>query len=88
MADFSKSIGIDGVEMRDFMSFRHAYGVPPHEWDEDFYQGVRSFLEELKKAQPSLVCIGYNSAGPATGDLRGQGFDSYALASNNLCSFS
>jgi len=84
MADFSKATGIDGLEMRDFMTFRHAYGVPPHEWNEDFYQGVRSFLMELKKARPSLLCIGYNSAGPATGDLRGQGFDSNALASNNL----
>ncbi len=84
MADFSKSTDIDGLEMRDFMTFRHAYGVPPHEWDEDFYQGVRSFLEQLKKARPSLLCIGYNSAGPATGDLRGQGFDSNLLASNNL----
>ena len=84
MADFSKAIGIDGLEMRDFMTFRHAYGVPPHEWNEDFYQGVRSFLVELKKARPSLLCIGYNSAGPATGDLRGQGFDSNALASNDL----
>ena len=84
MADFSKATGIDGLEMRDFMTFRHAYGVPPHEWNEDFYQGVRSFLVELKKARPSLLCIGYNSAGPATGDLRGQGFDSNALASNNL----
>ena len=62
MADFSKSTDIDGLEMRDFMTFRHAYGVPPHEWDEDFYQGVRSFLEQLKKARPSLLCIGYNSA--------------------------
>ena len=84
MADFSKATGIDGLEMRDFMTFRHAYGVPPHEWNEDFYQGVRSFLVELKKARPSLLCIGYNSAGPATGDLRGQGFDSNALASNDL----
>jgi hypothetical protein len=84
MADFSKATGIDGLEMRDFMTFRHSYEVPPHEWDEDFYQGVRSFLVELKKARPSLLCIGYNSAGPATGDLRGQGFDSYSLASNYL----
>ncbi len=84
MADFSKATGIDGLEMRDFMTFRHAYGVPPHEWDEDFYQGVKSFLGELKKARPSLLCIGYNSAGPATGDLRGQGFDSNALARKDL----
>ena len=84
MANFSKLTGIDGLEMRDFMTFRHAYGVPPHEWDEEFYQGVTAFLKELKKARPSLLCIGYNSAGPATGDLRGQGFDSEALASNNL----
>jgi hypothetical protein len=55
MADFSKATGIDGLEMRDFMTFRHAYGVPPHEWNEDFYQGVRSFLVELKKARPSLL---------------------------------
>ena len=84
MADFSKATGLDGLEMRDFMTFRHAYGVPPHEWDEDFHQGVRYFLEELKKNRPSLLCLGYNSAGPATGDLRGQGFDSNALASDNL----
>ena len=84
MANFSKVMGIDGLEMRDFMNFRHAYGVPPHVWNEDFYQGVKAFLKDLKEARPSLLCIGYNSAGPATGDLRGQGFDSEALASNDL----
>ena len=65
MHDFSKATGIEGLEMRDFMTFRHAYGVPPHEWDEEFHQGVRTFLRSLKKARPSLLCIGYNSAGPA-----------------------
>ena len=87
VANFTSAMSFDIIELRDGMLGKSLYNTPERGYDQNYYEGLKSFMQTIKNTNPSLKIMGYSTGASAVGELRCQGFDIEDLANSNLLDY-